>query len=156
MLSPMTGYALTALAWLASRGDGPSQVKEIAESTGVPQAYLGKIVHRLSKRDFVHTKRGVGGGVVLAVDPKQCTLLDVAKTLDDPLLTPKCMLGVEECSDERACPCHAFWKEHRQQEIDFLARTTIADLCAFEARRGWVVQPTVRGTDHRKNSGDSR
>lgn len=153
MLSPMTGYALTALAWLAGHKDGPSQVKEIAEATGVPQAYLGKIIHQLSKRGLVNTKRGVGGGVTLAVEPARCTLLDVAQSLDDPLLTPKCMLGVEECSDARACPCHSFWKEHRQRELDFLARTTIADLCAFEAKRGWPVRPTVHMTETRQNNG---
>ncbi len=45
------------------------------------------------------------------------------------------MLGVSECSDERACPAHRFWSQHRDETVAFLKRTTIADIAAFETRR---------------------
>lgn len=145
MLSPMTGYAVTALAWLAAQGSGPSQVRDIAESAKVPAAYLSKIIHQLARKGLVTTRRGVGGGVVLELDPKELTLYDIAEALDDPILTPKCMLGVEECSDARACPAHGFWKAHREREIDFLHQTTIEDIRRFEQTRQDGFFATING-----------
>ncbi len=142
MLSPMTGYAATALAWLAMHGGGPVQVREIADRTGVPAPYLGKIMHQLARVGIVETKKGLGGGVLLKRDADSLSLHDLAEALGDPILTPKCMLGVEECSDERACPAHAFWKEHREREIAFLRRTTLRDIAEFERRRE-AIQATV-------------
>jgi len=143
MLSPMTGYAATALAWLAGHKDGPAQVRDIAEGAGVPAAYLGKIIHQLARKGVVVTRRGVGGGVLLERDPESLTLYDLAEALDDPILTPKCMLGVEECSDERGCPAHKFWKAHREREIAFLHKTTVDEIRKFEERRSHAVMPTV-------------
>lgn len=154
MLSPMTGYAATALAWLAGRTDGPAQVRDIAVGAGVPAAYLGKIMHLLARRGVVVTKRGIGGGVRLESDPKALTLFDLAEALDDPILTPKCMLGVEDCSDQRACPAHAFWKAHRDRELAFLRKTTVEDIRKFEERRSRGIAPTINGaTPNQGNSG---
>ncbi len=152
MLSPMTGYAATALAWLASHKDGPAQVRDIAEGARVPAAYLGKIIHQLARKGVVMTRRGVGGGVLLDRDPKRLTLFDLAEALDDPILTPKCMLGVEDCSDERACPAHAFWKAHREREVAFLRKTTIDHIRTFEERRAAKLAPTINGRSLKKPS----
>lgn len=135
MLSPMTGYAATALAWLAAHDGEPAPVESIASSAGIPGAYLGKIMHQLSRRNIVTARRGVGGGMVLNADPRALTLHDLCEALDDPMLVGKCMLGVAECSDERACPAHAFWKADREGQIAFLKRTTIADIQEFERKR---------------------
>lgn len=152
MLSPMTGYAATALAWLATHGGGPVQVKEIADRTGVPAAYLGKIMHQLARAGIVETKKGLGGGVLLERDADSLSLFDLAEALGDPILTPKCMLGVEECSDERACPAHQFWKQHREREIAFLKRTTLRDIAEFERKRE-AVQATVSARVERQDKG---
>lgn len=132
MLNPMTGYAATALAWLAMHNDAPTRVKEIAQSTGVPAPFLGKIINVLARRHIVSTQRGVGGGVKLIIDPKKVTLYCLSEVLDDPILTPKCMLSLDVCSDERACPAHEFAKAQRRRQILFLKRTTIADILKFE------------------------
>ena len=142
MLSPMTGYAATALAWLATHGGGPVQVKEIADRAGVPAAYLGKIMHQLARAGIVETRKGLGGGVLLERDADSLSLYDLAEALGDPILTPRCMLGVEECSDARACPAHAFWKRHREHEIAFLKRTTLRDIAEFERGREVAMEPT--------------
>jgi len=155
MLSPMTGYTAIALAWLAGHKDGPAQVRDIAEGAGVPAAYLGKIIHQLARKGVVVTRRGVGGGVLLERDPKTLTLYDLAEALDDPILTPKCMLGVEDCSDERACPAHKFWKAHREREIAFLHKTTIDEIRTFEERRSHAVTPTVDGSPAAQKKGKS-
>jgi DNA-binding IscR family transcriptional regulator len=42
------------------------------------------------------------------------------------------LLGLTACTDERACPAHAFWKEARQQIESALRNTTLADVIAHE------------------------
>ncbi len=135
MLGQATGYAATALGYLATAGGSPLLVKEIAEACDIPAPYLAKIVNTLRRVGLVQTQRGVGGGVTLARPPQQISLLSIAELLGDPICNRRCMLGVETCSDERACPAHKFWTQHREETVDFLRRTTVADIAAFETRR---------------------
>ena len=48
---------------------GPTSVRDIAERTGLPQPYLEQILLALKGAGLVRSKRGVGGGYVLARAP---------------------------------------------------------------------------------------
>lgn len=135
MLSQTVGYAVTAMGWVAGSGDGPVLVRDIAAGTGIPSAYLAKIVNTLARKGFVLTQRGTKGGVVLAHKPGTITIYDLCAALDDPLVKERCMLGMASCSDDRRCPAHEFWKAQREKELEFLRRTTLADVAEFEHRR---------------------
>ena len=134
-MTQSTGYAITALGHVAAVGERPLLIKEIAAATGLPHPYLAKIIHTLARRGLVVTRRGVGGGVHLARPAAEVTLYDIAEALDDPLLDERCMLGAAVCSDERACPAHEFWSQHREAQIAFLRESTLADVAEFERRQ---------------------
>lgn len=135
MLGQAAGYATTAMGYLATAAGRPLLVKEIAEACDIPAPYLAKIINTLRRVGLVDTQRGVGGGVTLARPPESIALYSVAELLGDPICTKRCMLGVAECTDERACPAHRFWTVHRTEALEFLKKTTIADFAAFETRR---------------------
>lgn len=135
MLTQPVGYAATTLGYLATAGGAPLLVKEIAEACAIPAPYLAKIVNTLRRVGLVQTQRGVGGGVTLAKPAAEITLYMIADLLRDPIVQRRCMLGVAECSDERACPAHRFSSQHRDETIAFLKRMTVADIAAFETRR---------------------
>ena len=137
MLTQAVGYAGTALAYIAAAGGKTVLIKDIAKAADIPGPYLAKIVQVLSRKGLVNTQRGVGGGVVLAKAAQEITMHEVCVALDDPVVRERCMLGTAECSDERACPCHHFWVRHRAEYQDFLRKTTVADIAAFEVRRRW-------------------
>lgn len=159
MMSQASGYAATALGYVAAAGGKPVLVKEMAESSDLPPSYLAKIINSLARKGLVITQRGIGGGVVLARRATDITLFDICVALDDPSVQSKCMLGTAECSDERACPAHRFWTAQRTQYTSYLRQMTLADVAAFELRRR-----TRRPTDARENpfhsllptSGDTR
>lgn len=134
MLAQAVGYAAAALVHVALAAGKPLLVKDVAEACGIPPAYLAKIVNQLARRGFVSTQRGIGGGVTLAREPQQITLLDLCEALGDPIVQPRCMLGPHPCSHERACPAHAFWSAHRAAHIEFLRATTVADMALFQQR----------------------
>ena len=137
MLTQATGNAACALAYLAAIGGGPSLVKEIAEACEVPAPYLAKTVHVLARAGLVSTQRGIGGGVRLVRDPDGISLYELCEILGDPSIQPRCILGADECTDERACPAHAFNVEQRDRRLNFLRSMTVAKLAAFESNGRW-------------------
>src|SRR5262249_54521313 len=81
-------YAARALLSLALHGkDRPTSVKEIAERTSLPQPYLEQILLAVKGAGLVRSKRGVGGGYVLARAPEDITLAKILTAVDGPLTT---------------------------------------------------------------------
>lgn len=136
MLSQTVGYAIAALGHLSRYQQrlGAQFVRDIAKATGIPPAYLAKIVHTLARKGFLTTQRGTSGGVSLARPAEQVTLLEICEVFDDPIVQKRCMLGTAACSEERNCPAHCFWTEERERErvSEFLRRTTLKSIAQFE------------------------
>src|ERR1700678_3870447 len=80
-------YASRALLSLALRGgeSQPTSVRDIAERTGLPQPYLEQILLALKGAGLVRSKRGVGGGYVLARAPEAMTLGEIVSAVDGPI-----------------------------------------------------------------------
>src|SRR6185503_15795401 len=81
MFSQTLEYALRAMAQLASEAPRSATTQSLAKSTGVPAAYLSKVLQTLRTGGLVKCRRGVGGGVQLARTPKQISLLDVVNAV---------------------------------------------------------------------------
>lgn len=135
-LSQTTGYAILALSCLDGRQEQWVLAKSIAQCTGIPLPYLSKLMHALAKSQLVRAKRGYRGGFQLARPADQISLLEVANAVEGPAWLTKCLLGLEECSDQRACPMHAFWIAQRAKIEHELTKKTLHDVAQFEARRG--------------------
>jgi DNA-binding IscR family transcriptional regulator len=88
---------------------------------------------------------GYKGGVQLARLPEEITLLDLARAIDGPQDFDRCLIGLEACSDARACPAHAFWKKTREDIRDTLRRTTLAEVIEFEARKRQATKSKPAG-----------
>ena len=145
MLSMTTGYAVAALSLMVQRPDEYILIRDIAEATGVPAPYLSKVAQRLVDLGILESKRGYRGGIRLAMAPEDLTILRIDEILDMGDNTPRCLLGGVECSDERACPAHEFWKSTRAQIRERLASLTLADVAKFEKEKsGFVPFDPVR------------
>jgi Rrf2 family transcriptional regulator, iron-sulfur cluster assembly transcription factor len=81
-------YAARALLSLALHDSStPTSVKEIAERTSLPQPYLEQILLAVKGAGLVRSKRGVGGGYLLARPADQITLASIVAAVDGPLTT---------------------------------------------------------------------
>ena len=79
-------YASRALLSLALHGaETPTSVRDIAERTGLPQPYLEQILLALKGAGLVRSKRGVGGGYVLARPPEEISLAQIVSAVDGPI-----------------------------------------------------------------------
>ncbi len=144
-LSQTTGYAIKALGCLNEPTCDSRSTPEIAACARVPKPYLAKIVHALARRGLVTARRGVGGGVSLAHPPHQITLLRIVEAVEGPDWLGECLLGLDECSDQRTCPTHAFWQRIREEIRRELAGTTLADVIQFKrAGRRPATRPPGR------------
>lgn len=118
-------YAARALLSLALHGDeGPTSVKEIAERTNLPQPYLEQILLAVKGAGLVRSKRGVGGGYVLARPPEQITLAQILAAVEGPLTTP---LG-EHDHCEGHCVLQEVWVDVSEETGRLLEGHTLADL----------------------------
>jgi Rrf2 family protein len=129
-------YAARALLSLALHGEGaPTSVRDIAERTGLPQPYLEQILLALKGAGLVRSKRGVGGGYVLARPPAEITLGEVVSAVDGPIVVGDFGQPHEggACDHEGQCVLLSVWSdvgEHMRRHLDAV---TLAD-CVATAR----------------------
>ena len=118
-------YAARALLSLAlHESERPTSVKEIAERTGLPQPYLEQILLAVKGAGLVTSKRGVGGGYVLARPPSEITLAQILAAVDGPLETT---VG-EHDHCEGHCVLQEVWVGVSDEMRHVLERFTLADL----------------------------
>ena len=127
-------YASRALLSLALHADGarPTSVRDIAERTGLPQPYLEQILLALKGAGLVRSKRGVGGGYVLARPPAEVTLGQIVSAVDGPIVAGDFGEPHQNgaCNHEGQCVLISVWAdvgEHMRQHLDSF---TLADMVA--------------------------
>jgi Rrf2 family iron-sulfur cluster assembly transcriptional regulator len=118
-------YAARALLSLALHGDDrPTSVKEIAERTNLPQPYLEQILLSVKGAGLVRSKRGVGGGYVLARPPAEITLAQIVDAVEGPQLP----MGEHPDHCEGHCVLQEVWLGVDDETRHLLERVTLAEL----------------------------
>jgi Rrf2 family iron-sulfur cluster assembly transcriptional regulator len=123
---------------------GPTSVRDIAERTGLPQPYLEQILLALKGAGLVRSKRGVGGGYVLARPPSEITLGQIVAAVDGPIAAGDFGRPHENgaCEHEGQCILLGVWErvgEHMRGHLDSF---TIADMVS-QARGGRTAAPAL-------------
>jgi Rrf2 family iron-sulfur cluster assembly transcriptional regulator len=128
-LTRKADYAVSVLTELAAHvDDGPMQSKEVAVRRSIPENLVAQIVSMLGKQGWVEGTRGVGGGIRLAADPAQISVLDVVEMVEGPVHVNLCTRSDSACPNESTCPVHPVWVKAEKAFTDVLRTTTIADL----------------------------
>jgi Rrf2 family protein len=130
-ISRSSEYAIRALTYLAQNRDGFRLAKDMADALGIPAPFLGKVLQPLVSRGVLHSQRGRNGGFKLALPPEEISLFHVVDSQESLGRARQCFLGQAECTDERACPLHDYWKNASSTFTSRMADTTLADLLRF-------------------------
>jgi len=84
-LSTRSDCAIKALVRLAlAAGPHPVTAREIVAFTGIPPKFLEQVMLDLRRAGLVESRRGKGGGYVLARDPATVSFADVIELIDGP------------------------------------------------------------------------
>ncbi len=127
MISQTVEYALRAVAHLAAQAPESCKTQEIATATHVPAAYLSKVLQSLSRAEIVRSQRGIGGGVSLASDPHELTILDVVTAVEPLQRITSCPLDLKS-HGTTLCPLHRRLDDAMAQVEAAFAETTLAEL----------------------------
>jgi Rrf2 family iron-sulfur cluster assembly transcriptional regulator len=142
-------YASRALLSLALHADGeaPTSVRDIALRTALPQPYLEQILLALKGAGLVRSKRGVGGGYVLARSPAEITLADIVRAVDGPIVVGDFGEPHQNgaCDHEGQCVLLAVWAEAGEHMRRLLGSSTLADIA--KTARGEAPWPSVSTAD---------
>ncbi len=122
-------YAVRAVLYLCRLG--PNQraaTSTVAQEQHIPPSFLAKIISQLAIAGLLHTSRGARGGVALARDPKDITLLEVIEAIDGPIQLNECVRDASNCSFSQDCPLRPVWCEAQNDLVNRLKSTTFAHL----------------------------
>ena len=120
-------YALRAMLYLAQNEQPQlASTSQIAEVKKIPPSFLAKIISQLSIAGLIHTSRGARGGVSLAREAEDITLLEVVEAIDGPISLNECTNNPESCPFGSDCPLHQIWCETQAELIEKLRKTTFA------------------------------
>ena len=148
ILNQTAEYALRAMAILAMLAPGEGlRAADLAERTGIPVAYLSKIMRRLVLAKLVDSRKGHGGGFRLAQPPARITFLAVLSAVDLAPEPNRCAFGWGACDPRHPCVLHSVWSELSETFVRWAEKTTLAD--AASGGGGFSLPDVSRRTKRR-------
>ncbi len=120
-------YALRAMLYLAQLE--PTQraaTSQIADEQHIPPSFLAKIISQLSIAGLIHTSRGARGGVSLARQAEEISILEVVEAIDGPISLNECTHGAGACAFGDSCPLRPLWCETQSELVERLRSTNFA------------------------------
>lgn len=105
-LSARSEYGLLALIDLVG-AERPLAMRELAETRGIPAAFLEQLLADLRRAGLVNAVRGAHGGFTLARPAHAITALEIIEALEGPIAPSVCAPGA--CAREEDCAAASVW-----------------------------------------------
>lgn len=122
-------YAVRAVLHLARVGNKErSATSTIAKEQNIPPSFLAKIISQLSIAGLLHTSRGARGGVTLAREPGDITLLEVVEAIDGPIQLNECVGNDGACTFDTDCPIKPVWCDAQDELVNRLKNTNFQQM----------------------------
>jgi len=139
-LTSFTDYSLRVLLYLAADTTRRATVSEVAQAFGISEHHLTKVVHLLGKQGWIETVRGKGGGMVLAMDPKDIVVGRVVRDTEGAALPAECFSeDGGACVISGCCRLQGALAEAVQAFYAVLDRYTLADIARNRLALGRVL-----------------
>lgn len=128
-LSTRSRYGLRAALELAMEyGQGPVQIKTMAEREGISNKYLEQLIAILKSSGLIRSIRGPKGGYVLSKPPEEIMLSQIFTTLEGPLVAVECLEHPDFCPRCGGCVTRELWAEMQGALLGVLDSKTLKDL----------------------------
>lgn len=126
-LTEKSDHALRTLMLLAS-APGRRTVPAMAAALDVSAHHLAKVVQDLHAPGWVATSRGRGGGVELAVDPRELTIGRVVRQIESDFGIAECFRPGSTCPLDNKCGLAEVLDQATDAFLQTLDRVTLDDV----------------------------
>lgn len=126
-LTRASDFAIRILTHLASDKEEWTSI-ELAKELDIPFNHLAKLVQVLGRRGYLATRKGKGGGLRLAVDPKAIDLAEIIEAVEGPLVISDCLFHRDACRFSGKCNARRILAKVKAKMRDILSGTSIFDL----------------------------
>ena len=139
-------YALRVMMDLAQHPeDGFISLKTVAGRQDISMKYLEMIVGQLKRAELVESSRGKEGGYRLCRAPKDYSVGEILRCLEDNLAPVACIRdGGVECDHAALCLTIPMWKELDEITNRYLDSVKLSDLLDGER---WNQRPPLPGAE---------
>jgi Rrf2 family nitric oxide-sensitive transcriptional repressor len=128
-LTAFTDFGLRALMQMASAPDRSFSTADIADHFGISRNHLGKVMGALANAGIITTRRGTGGGAVLARPADQIRLGDLVQILEDGQALVDCFAnGGGTCAIRGQCRLKSRLRSAEAAFLNDLNKSTLADI----------------------------
>ena len=128
-LSTRTRYGVRAMVELAEHhGQGPLQIKFIAERQNISVKYLEQLITMLRSGGFVRSVRGARGGYMIAKPPEDIKLSEIFAALEGTIITTECIDNKELCERSVDCATREVWMKLHEAILNVLGSINLADV----------------------------
>lgn len=130
-LTAFTDFGLRILMLLAGAPGRSFTTQEIASEFEISRNHLAKVVQDLAKAGYIKTRRGAGGGILLAMAPESITLGDVVRFMERQHALVECFRADGgKCKLTPRCLLKQRFFEAKKAFLRELDTTTLAE-CAY-------------------------
>ena len=123
-----TDYALRLLIHVAIADGKLITISDIAESFDISKQHLMKVANNLSRKGYLDTVRGRGGGIRLRRKPRDVNIGRVVRETEDKLDVIGCLGRRDYCPIERVCVLRGVMHDAIGAFLAVLDEYTLADL----------------------------
>ncbi len=128
-ITRQTEYAIRGLQELSRRnGSAPVQLRLIASSCEVSEAFLAKIFQMLGHAGIVKSHRGVNGGFSLGREASDISIREIVEISEGGIHLSLCERGNQICKDSVGCRIAPLWAKAQNALTDTLECTSLADV----------------------------
>jgi len=140
-LSKFSDYALRLLLLSAARPGQLITIREAAETYGISQAHLKKVVMLLTRKGYLTASRGHGGGFTLGRPPAEIRLGAVLRDTEPGFALVECFADPRACVVSPFCVLPRAFDEALAAFLETLDRYTLQDFVLSPAAFAPGAQP---------------
>lgn len=128
-LTSFTDFGLRMLMRMAGEPTRAFSTAEFAREFGLSRNHLAKVMQRLAEGGLIETRRGSGGGAILALPPNRIKLGTVVNILEDGHSLVECFVTeTSSCTLDGRCRLKARLRSAESAFYADLDLGTLADI----------------------------
>ena len=123
-----TDYAIRALSCIAGTDNGKAAVSDLVKNLEIPRPFLRKILQVLTKKGFLKSFKGKGGGFALTKKPDKINVFQLIEAFQGSFQLSEHVLKGKNCPRVKTCYLKKRMDKIEKDVINELKSVTIKSM----------------------------